>query len=404
MKVVVVGAGPAGVSTALLLARSGIEVTLLEQEQSFERVFRGEGLMPSGADALLQMGLRDVLHSIPSRRIDAWSIWLEHREAFVIPEPSEALGDRALRVVSQPALLQGMVEQARRYPSFQYAAGARVRGLLREGGRVAGVQVAGTGGTSEVFADLVIGCDGRSSQLRSWAGLELTLTPEQYDVLWCKLPAPPQLQAGSKMMIMVAGGKDAGLCYTSWDGRLQFALILPKGNLARRRQTDWLAAMVEPAPPWLAEHVFAHREEVKGPAPLNVIIGRCREWTAPGLLLLGDAAHPMSPVRAQGVNLALRDAIVAANHLGPVRSTRVQVDEVDAAARAVQAEREPEIVRAQALQRAEAAGQVEALGNTWLYRLARSLAPMLGRHRWAQALWLQRQRELRFGVTKVELR
>lgn len=99
-KVLIVGAGPAGAATALLLARQGIGVTLVEREMSFERVFRGEGLMPLGIDALSEMGLGGVLESIPARRVESWNIWIDGEELFVIPEPVEELGERAMRVVS----------------------------------------------------------------------------------------------------------------------------------------------------------------------------------------------------------------------------------------------------------------------------------------------------------------
>ncbi len=98
---------------------------------------------------------------------------------------------------------------------------------------------------------------------------------------------------------------------------------------------------MQAAPVWLAEYIRAHRDEIDGPIRLNVLVGRSRKWTTPGVLLIGDAAHPMSPVRAQGINLALRDAIVTANHLVPVLQSGVDAAALDAAARAVQREREP---------------------------------------------------------------
>lgn len=165
-----------------------------------------------------------------------------------------------------------------------------------------------------------------------------------------------------------------------------------------------MEALAAPAPAWLAEHLRANCDAIEGPLPLNVQVGRCREWTVPGLLLLGDAAHPMSPVRAQGINLALRDAIVAANHLVPALRSNGGPATLDAALRAVQAERQPEIERVQALQRREAAGQAAARENTRLFRIAKRLAPVFGRYRWAQGLWLRRQHGLRFGVTEVKLR
>jgi 2-polyprenyl-6-methoxyphenol hydroxylase-like FAD-dependent oxidoreductase len=403
MKAIVVGAGPAGAVVALLLARSGVEVTLFERETSFGRAFRGEGLMPAGVDALLQIGLGDLLTSVPTRLVEAWSIWIDGREAFVVPEPIDELGDRAMRVVAQPALLEGIVRQAKGYPAFRYEPGTRVRDLLRADGRVVGVLLEAAGETREQRADLVIGCDGRGSPTRHLAGLRLQLLPEQYDVLWCKLPAPPWLRARCVMFIMVAAHQDPVVCYTSCDGRLQYGLIQPKGSLGPPREHDWLEAAVQAVPAWLAGHLRAHRSQVDGPQRLNVLVGRCQEWTVPGLLLLGDAAHPMSPVRAQGINLALRDAIVAANHLVPALRSGDRAA-VDTATRAVQAEREPEITRVQTLQRVEAAGQAEARAATWRFTLAKHLSPRLGRYRWAQQAWLRRQRELRFGVTDVKLR
>lgn len=405
MKIVVVGTGPAGAATALLLARYGADVTLVERETSFERVFRGEGLMPSGIDALFQMGLEGVLTSVPNRKVQSWNIYIDGEETLVIPEPIEELGDRAMRVISQPTFLERVVEEASQYPSFTFERGARVHELLCDrSDRVAGVWLETECGPREVRADLVIGCDGRGSLVRTRAGLRLELLPEQYDVLWFKLPAPASLRDGCSLMIMVAARKHPAICYTSWDGRLQYGLVLPKGRLGQIRDKDWVSESVRSAPAWLADHILANRDEIDGPIKLNVLVGRCREWTSPGLLLIGDAAHPMSPVRAQGINLALRDAIVTANHLVPVLRSGAGTDALDEAAIAVQAEREPEVVRAQTLQFREARGQGDARSASWRFALAKRAARLLGRYRWAQRAWLRRQRDLRFGSTEVRLR
>ncbi len=405
MKALVLGAGPAGATTALLLARCGLDVALVERETSFERVFRGEGLMPSGIDALIEMGLGEMLESIPGRRVESWNIWIDGEEVFVIPEPVEELGERATRVVSQPAFLEKVIEEASRYPSFSFERGARVRDLIRDaGGHVVGAALETENGPRKAWADLVVGCDGRGSLVRTRAGLELELLPENYDVLWFKLPAPDRLRKKCSFMITVAGQEHPAVCYTSWDGRLQYGLVMPKGGLRELREKDWVSESVGSAPAWLAEHVLAKRDEIEGPTRLNVLVGRCREWTAPGVLLLGDAAHPMSPIRAQGINLALRDAIVAANHLVPVLKGNGGARALDAACRAVQAEREPEITRAQKLQIREARGQGDARSGSWRFELAKHGARLLGRYRWAQRAWLKRQHDLRFGSTEVKLR
>ena len=152
-----------------------------------------------GIDALFEMGLEGMLESIPSRKVESWSIWIDGKEVFVIPEPVEELGDRAMRVVSQPALLKRMVEESSRYPSFSFERGVRVHDLIRDAaGRVVGAELETENGPQEARADLVVGCDGRGSLVRTRAGLELRLLPENYDVLWFKLPAPIASARGAR--------------------------------------------------------------------------------------------------------------------------------------------------------------------------------------------------------------
>ncbi len=197
MRIIIVGAGPAGATTALLLARTGVDVTLIEREASFERVFRGEGLMPAGVDALYQMGLASLLSHVPSRHIESWNIFIDGKEVFVIPEPIEELGNLAMRVIAQPMFLEQVIALAQQYPSFTFRRGVHVHALLRnDSDRVVGVQLKTATDSYDIHGDLVIGCDGRGSLVRTLAGLELTLSPEQYDVLWFKLPAPPPCESG----------------------------------------------------------------------------------------------------------------------------------------------------------------------------------------------------------------
>jgi len=402
VRVVVVGAGPAGAAVSLLLARAGVDVTLVEKETGFERVFRGEGLMPLGLDALAEMRLAWSITEVPGRLVESWRILIDGDEILTVAEPVDELGDRAFRVASPGAILHKLIEEAAACPSFSFRAGTRLVDVVRGfDGRVTGATVTTDRERSELGADLVLGCDGRSSAVRAKAGLELRPDKQQYDIVWFKMPPPPEMVDRCDFWIMVRAGAHPLVAYTSWDGRLQGGLIMPKGSLSTLPD-DWLPEAVSAAPDWLAQHILEHRNELEGPIRLNVIVGLAPTWTTPGVLLLGDAAHPMSPVRAQGINLAFRDAIVAANHLVPIAS-RGDAAALDAACQAIEAERKPEIVRAQKLQRREAQGQGDARSGSWRFALAKRGARLLGRYHWAQRAWLARQRDLRFGSQSVRL-
>lgn len=399
-----VGAGPAGAALSLLLARGGAEVVLVERETDFERVFRGEGLMPLGLEMLHQMGFRERLRALPGDTLDAWDIYLNRTRVMHIEEPSRALGDLALRIVSQTALLSLLIDEAKKHGGFVFRPGASVRDVLRDGDRVAGLVVSTPGGEETIPADLVIGTDGRASLIRKRAGLEIRLLNESYDVLWFKLPLPKVLEGINPIQIF-ASGADAALAYRSWDGRWQLAWMLPKGDWRGARERDWLAECAALLPEPLGEHLLSHRDAVIGPSLLDVMVGRCPRWHAPGLLLLGDAAHPMSPIRAQGINMALRDAVVAANHLVP---TLRAGGDVGAALAAIQRERETEIAKVQTLQYREARGQRWARERPWLMKPMLALVPWMMRsdaiQGFIQKTWLRQQRPLRMGIADVRLR
>jgi len=400
MRILIVGAGPAGAALALLLARNGLEVVLIERERDAARVFRGEALNPTGLDALFMMGLREQVLALPTSVIDYWLIHLNRIPVTRITEPKHKLGDRSFRAVSQPALLEMLIEQSERHAGFSFRPGLSVRGLLTDDtGRVRGVRCHGGDGECEIEGDLVIGADGRSSVVRKRAGIELTLLPESYDILWIKTQIPKEMEDHTPIHIY-AEGPNAAFTYVSWDGRWQIAWLLEKGEWKNARQRDWLAECAALMPDATAAHLLAHRDDLEGPSLLDVIVGRCRSWHAPGVLLLGDAAHPMSPVRAQGINMALRDAIVAANHLVPAAN---RGSDFGAACAAIQRERDREIIRVQKLQIREVRGQRWARQKPWLMAPMLKLAPAIGRLPGIEKLFLWQQKPLRFGVTKVEL-
>ena len=194
MRVVVVGAGPAGAAVSLLLARAGVDVTLVERETAFERVFRGEGLMPLGLDALAEMRLAWSITQVPGRLVESWRIVVDGDEILTVAEPIDELGDRAFRVASPGAILHNLIEEAATCPSFSFRSGTRLVDVVRGfDGRVTGATVTTGRERCELSADLVLGCDGRSSAVRAKARLELKPGKQQYDIVWFKTPPPPEM-------------------------------------------------------------------------------------------------------------------------------------------------------------------------------------------------------------------
>jgi 2-polyprenyl-6-methoxyphenol hydroxylase-like FAD-dependent oxidoreductase len=387
-RVVIVGAGPAGMALAYLLARRGVGVTVLETHLDFARVFRGEGLQRSGIDAFRQMGLGAPFDRLPHSELQFIEIYSGGR--LVVRTAAAGFGRRQTRVVPQPAVLQLLADEAGRHPCFRLETGVTVRDLLREDGRVAGVRAGAADGPREYRADLVVGADGRHAATRKHGGLgELSGPHEAYDILWLKVPYPDSYPDRATMLMARAADR-AGLAFATADGQLQVGLVIPKGGFAvlRARGAEaWTEELSGAFPAYLAGHLRAHRELVAGAMLLNVVCGRLAEWTAPGLLLIGDAAHPMSPVGGQGVNIALRDALVAANHLVPVLTAGGDAAAIDAAARRVQEERMPEVAAVQRMQRHQA--RILFAPDGWGSRLLNRLLPWLVRTGLLQ--WLQRK-------------
>lgn len=395
-KVVIVGAGPTGAALALLLVQRGIDVTLVEAARSFRRTFRGEGLMPSGLAALDQMGLLGLIETVPHQALTAWEYILEGRRMFQAPEPFQA-NTLACTLVSQPALLEAFVEQAQQHPSFEWIPGTAVKTLLHEEHRISGVQL-GDGRTLE--ADLVIGADGRNSIVRQQANLEMEPLSHSIDLLWFKLADSSCLPPENIFYAIVHGRQTMGL-FRSAEGSLQLAWALYDDNPTDWKNTDWPKKIAAASPTWLAQHLQKHAQDLERPLLLSVVVGRCPQWSVPGLLVLGDAAHPMSPIRAQGINMALRDVIVAANHLVPLLQDAVNIEILDQVLPQIQTEREPEIIQAQTLQNEELAQGDRLRHSPFLRTLVKSTLPFSSPI--IRASWLRRQQQLRQGVTEVRL-
>jgi 2-polyprenyl-6-methoxyphenol hydroxylase-like FAD-dependent oxidoreductase len=397
--VLIVGAGPAGAALAYLLSRRGVAVTLLEQHSDFARAFRGEGLQPSGVDALVQMGFGEKLSLLPQARINIIEL---HRGGRLRGRIDTAQLGFIGQFVSQPALLQMLTKEAGLAPGFQLEMGVRARQLVQEGDRVIGVSAETTQGAKTYHADLVIGTDGRHSITRKEGGFTELAVRQNFDVVWFKVPFPDFWPDHATVRLELGNGYLSGGIPSS-DGQLQTGFTIAKGSFRqlRARGTEaWTEEIQQHLSPELAAHVRAHAGAVQKTVLLDVIVGRLTSWTRPGLLLLGDAAHPMSPIGGQGLNVALRDALVAANHLCPVLASGGDQAAIDAAAQRVAQERMPEIV---ALQEHQDKQAKLFLQPRLVSRLAIRFLPLLARSGLMQLLMGKRLKAFQHGIVPVRL-
>ena len=326
----IVGAGPAGAVLAYLLTRQGIPVTLLEAHLDFDREFRGDTLHPSALEILDSLGLADRLLQLPHTRVQKVSI--QTPSGTFAPFDLSALRSKFnyIALMPQAAFLEFLTHETRQFPGFDLRMGVRVEDLIREHGVVRGVVTSRHGVRETIEADLTIGCDGRSSRIRHVSGLQETMhkTSPPMDVLWFKLPRLPsdtlsisgRIQGGH-MIVTLPRTDHYQLGYVLLKGTFH---ELKEAGLVQFQQT------VAQLRPELADRVET-LQSWKEVSLLSVESTYCDTWHQPGLLLLGDAAHVMSPIGGVGINYAIQDAVVAANRLGrPLRTG--SVSEADLAA------------------------------------------------------------------------
>lgn len=347
-KILIVGAGPAGASLAYLLAHRGINVTLLERQLDFSREFRGEILMPSGVQAIEQMGLGDAMDHIPRQIQDSITLYLNGRLVFEQALSGEVFSKAPVQAISQPQFLELLVSEASSSPLFNIERGASVKELLFDGERVVGVRARTQAGEQRFHADLVVGADGRASVLRKQGGFVDRHVSPPLDVVWWKIPCPHDWAGPCIFM----GRGHFMLVYKSWDGRLQIAWIIIKGSfrqLKDRSLHEWVEEMANHVSPQFSDHLRACEGELEKPFVLDAVSDCVEQWSIPGALLIGDAAHTMSPVGGQGINIALRDSIVATNHLAKALPSEDK-GAIDAALLAIENERAQEVNLIQQLQ------------------------------------------------------
>ena len=321
---VIAGGGPAGVMAGFLLARAGIDVIVLEKHADFFRDFRGDTIHPSTTNVLAELGLLEDFLKLPHQKV-----------AYVEGEfgdESFRLGDlthlpaqcRYIVFMPQWDFLNFLAAQGKRYPGFRLMMGTEATGLTRAGERVTGVTARRAAGDIEITADLVIGADGRHSTLRDAAGLKVQDIGSPMDVLWFRLARI----ANDQHAVLGRFADGQGLVMLDRGDYWQCALIIRKGT-AEAVKAQGLAAFRARVARLARRSSADEIENLDDVKLLTVAVDRLADWCRPGLLFIGDAAHAMSPIGGVGINLALQDAVAAANILAePLRRRNLGLDDL----------------------------------------------------------------------------
>jgi 2-polyprenyl-6-methoxyphenol hydroxylase-like FAD-dependent oxidoreductase len=314
----VAGGGPAGMMLGFLLARAGIDVTVLEKHADFLRDFRGDTIHPSTLELMHELGLLDAFLKLPHSTAPTVSGRYGNLELTIADFRHLPTRCKYIALMPQWDFLNFLADHGRRYPRFNLLMRAEVTDLIEEGGRVRGVRAATPDGVLEVRAALVVGCDGRHSTVREKAGLIVEQLGAPMDVLWfrvSRLSGDPEETMGlflpGRILVMIERGN-------YW----QCAYVIPKGSIedVRARGIESFRAAVEQAVPFLKGRMREIKDwdQIK---LLTVAVDRLKRWHRSGLLCIGDAAHAMSPIGGVGVNLAVQDAVATANILAePLRA------------------------------------------------------------------------------------
>jgi 2-polyprenyl-6-methoxyphenol hydroxylase-like FAD-dependent oxidoreductase len=302
-----------------LLARAGVEVTVLEKHRDFLRDFRGDTVHPSTLQVMHELGLLEELLARPhteARELGSIVVGERFQLADFSHLPTKA---RFVAFMPQWHFLDLLVEKARQFPNFHLRMGCEVLDLVREGAHTVGVSIATQDGPEEVRAELVVGADGRHSMIRESAELEVEDIGAPMDVLWLRLSR----REGDPVETLGYLAQGHILVMIERETYWQCAYVIPKGGYSEVEQLgiDLLRRQLVAIAPFLQNRVteLSSLEHVK---LLTVKVDRLREWARPGLLCIGDAAHAMSPIGGVGINLAIQDAVATSNLLSSILSKR----------------------------------------------------------------------------------
>ena len=313
---VVAGGGPAGMMLGLLLARAGVSVVVLEKHADFLRDFRGDTIHPSTLEVMYELGVLDEFLKRPHQEVRQLTGRVAGERVTIGDFTHLPTHCKFLALMPQWDFLDFLAEKARAFKTFELRMEHEISGLIEEGGRIVGVRVKTPTGPQEIRADLVVGADGRQSVVRAQAGLVVDNLGAPIDVLWMRLSRRADDPG------QVFGYVEGGHIFVMFDrgDYWQCAFVIQKGGFddLKRRGMDAFRETLASIEPTLRDRLgeLGDWSDVK---LLTVLVDRLRRWHRPGLLCIGDAAHAMSPIGGVGINLAIQDAVAAANILaGPL--------------------------------------------------------------------------------------
>jgi len=311
-KCAIAGGGPAGMMLGFLLARAGVDVVVLEKHADFFRDFRGDTVHPSTLELIYELGLLDEFLKLPHQKLETLTAQIGAEHLMMIDFRHLPTHCKYIALMPQWDFLNFLARQGSRYRTFNLRMKTEATDLIEESGRIVGLRVRTADGDLAIRADLVVGCDGRHSTMREKAGLKSDDYGAPMDVLWFRLPRRADdsadtfghVEAG-KMLVMLDRGD-------YW----QCAYVIAKGGIekVKAKGLEAFRGSVAEMSPFLADRIGELKswDDIK---LLSVIVDRLQKWWRPGLICIGDAAHAMSPIGGVGINMAVQDAVAAANRL-----------------------------------------------------------------------------------------
>ena len=313
----IAGGGPAGMMLGFLLARAGINVVVLEKHRDFFPDFRGDTIHPSTLEVMNELGILDEFLTVPHQELHVIGGRFENADFIAADFSHLSVKCKFVALMPQWDFLNFIAEWAARYPAFDLKMEHQATDLIREGDRVMGVRVKTPGGEVEIAADLVVAADGRHSDLRLASKLEVLDFGAPIDVMWMRISK----RAGDPAQTLGYLRAGHGLVLLDRGDYWQCGYVIPKGmnEAIRREGLESLRKRMSEVAPFLEERLSELQdwEQIK---LLSVQMNRLKKWYLPGFLCIGDAAHAMSPAGGVGINLAIQDAVAAANILaGPLR-------------------------------------------------------------------------------------